>query len=195
MIAGRSQEHLATDYRVTSARMFQVLAQLKAKPSSVTRLPGMADLQGELQKARDRFLREAIVGTESSTQLARAIGAPRTTAHRWTGPQPPLPKGIIAGPGGPLQAHLHGVGLRVVEKAFARAEGSVDVAARLLGVSVMTARRWYRQLPQSAVDRRVRADLSTAEMVALRGQGLSAHDIGKRLGCTRSAVRWRLSRV
>ena len=55
----------------------------------------------------------------------------------------------------------------------------------------MTARRWWRQLPESAVDRRVRADLSTETMVELRGQRLSAHEIGKRLGSTSSAVRWR----
>jgi DNA-directed RNA polymerase specialized sigma24 family protein len=82
-----------------------------------------------------------------------------------------------------------------VEKAFERADGSVDGAARLLGCSVKTARRWWRQLPASAVDRRVRQDLSTATMVELRDQGLTAHEIGKRLWCTLSAVRWRLARV
>jgi transposase-like protein len=87
------------------------------------------------------------------------------------------------------------LGLGIVEKAFTRADGSVDVAARLLGVSVMTARRWWRKLPESAVDRRVRADLSTATMLELRAEGLSAHEIGKRLGCTSSAVRWRLGRT
>lgn len=80
----------------------------------------------------------------------------------------------------------------LVERAFARSEGSVPVAAKLLGVSVMTARRWYRQLPQSPVDRRVRADLSTATMLELKAQGRSSHEIGKRLGCTSSAVRRRL---
>ena len=42
---------------------------------------------------------------------------------------------------------------------------------------------------------RVRTDLSTAEMIELRAQGLTPHEIGQRLGCTRSAVRWRLRRV
>jgi hypothetical protein len=71
----------------------------------------------------------------------------------------------------------------------------VNVAARLLGVSVVTARRWGRQLPESAVDRRVRQDLSTATMIELRAQGLSSHEIGRRLNCTRSAVKWRLGRA
>jgi transposase len=87
------------------------------------------------------------------------------------------------------------VGLRLLEKAFGRAKGNVDGVARLLGISGMTARRWYRRLPESAVDRRVRQDLSTTDMIELRGQGLSSHEIGKRLGCTSSAVRWRLSRA
>jgi hypothetical protein len=42
----------------------------------------------------------------------------------------------------------------------------------------MTTRRWYPQLPQSAVDRRLRADLSTAAMIELKAQGLSSHEIG-----------------
>jgi len=195
MVAGKALEEIAQDFRVTPARISQVVAQLKARPSSVTRLPGTVDLRGELQRAARRFLEQAIAGTTSSTALAVKIGAARTTAFRWAGPEQPLPQGIIQGKGGPLQAHLHRVGLGLVGKAFARAEGSVDGAARLLGCSVMTARRWYRQLPQSAVDRRIRQDLSTATMIALRGQGLSSHEIGKRLGCSSSAVRWRLSRV
>jgi len=195
LIEGKSQNDLARDLRVKRPAVVQVMTQLRAKPSSVVRVPGAVDLYGGLRKAARGFLGRALDEAPSCSQLAVRIGAARTTAHRWTGPQPPLPKGIIAGTGGPLQAHLHGVGVRVVEKAFARAEGSVDVAARLLGVSVMTARRWYRQLPESAVDRRVRADLSTARMIELRDEGLSAHEISKRLGCTRSAVRWRLSRV
>jgi hypothetical protein len=194
MVAGKTLEEIAHDLRVTPPRISQVIAQLRAKPSSVTRLPGTIDLRGELQRAARRFLELAIAGTTSSTALAQRIGAARTTAFRWVGPDRPLPQGIIAGTGGPLQAHLHRVGLGLTRKAFARAEGSVEGAARLLGVSVMTARRWWRQLPQSAVDRRIRQDLSTATMIELRAQGLSAHAIGKRLGCTGSAVRWRLAR-
>jgi DNA-directed RNA polymerase specialized sigma24 family protein len=194
VIAGKSLEEIAEDLRVTPARISQVVAQLRAKPSSVTRLPGTVDLRGELQRAAQKYLTQAIQGTTSSTALAQRIGAARTTAFRWVGPDQPLPQGIIAGTGGPLQAHLHGVGLGLVGKAFVRSKGSVDVAARLLGCSVMTARRWWRQLPESAVDRRVRQDLSTATMIELRGQGLTSHAIGKRLGCTGSAVRWRLAR-
>jgi hypothetical protein len=63
--------------------------------------------------------------------------ATNTPAYCWTGPDRPLPKGIIAGTGGSLQAHLHRVGLRLARKAFERAGGSVDVGATLLGVSVM----------------------------------------------------------
>lgn len=194
MVAGKSLEEIAHDLRVTPPRISQVMTQLKAKPSCVTRLPGTVDLHSELRRAARRFLEQAIDGTTSSTALAQRIGAARTTAYRWVGPDQPLPQGIIAGTGGPLQAHLHRVGLRLVETAFARSRGSVDVAARLLGCSVMTARRWYRQLPESAVDRRVRQDLSTADMIELRAHGLSSHEIGKRLNCTGSAVRWRLAR-
>ncbi len=195
MVAGKALEEIAQDFRVTPARISQVVAQLRARPSSVTRLPGTVDLRGELQRAARRFLEQAIAGTTNSTALAKKIGAARTTAFRWVGPAQPLPQGVIAGTGGPLQTHLHQVGLGLVGKAFARSQGSVDVAARLLGCSVMTARRWYRQLPASAVDRRVRQDLSTATMLELRGQGLTPHEIGKRLGCSSSAVRWRLSRA
>lgn len=145
----RAARHLeiAHDLRVTPPRISQVIAQLRAKPSSVTRLPGTIDLRGELQRAARRFLELAIAGTTSSTALAQRIGAARTTAFRWVGPDRPLPKGIIEGRGGPLQAHLHQVGLGLVEKAVVRSKGSVDVAARLLGCSVMTARRWYRPAP------------------------------------------------
>jgi len=195
MVAGKALDQIAEDLRVTPARISQVVAQLKARPSSVTRLPGTVDLRGELQRAARRFLEQAIDGTTSSTALAVKIGAARTTAYRWVGPEQPLPQGIIQGKGGPLQAHLHRVGLGLVGKAFARAKGSVDGAARLLSCSVMTARRWYRQLPQSGVDRRVRQDLSTATMIALKAEGLSSHEIGKRLGCSSSAVRWRLRRL
>jgi DNA-directed RNA polymerase specialized sigma24 family protein len=194
VVLGKTQEDLAREFGVSGPAVCQVFAQLRAKPSSVTRLPGTIDLRGELQRAARRFLEQAIRGTTISTALAQRIGAARTTAFRWVSPDQPLPQGIIAGTGGPLQAHLHRVGIGLVEKAFARAEGSVDVAARLLGVSIMTARRWWRQLPESAVDRRVRQDLSTATMIELRGQGLSSHEIGKRLGCSSSAVRWRLGR-
>jgi hypothetical protein len=191
-VRGKTHDDLARDFRVTRPAIVQVMTRLRAQPSSVIRLPGTVDLHDELRKAARDFLTQALDNAPSCTALAQTIGAARTTAHRWIGPDAPLPKGIIAGTGGPLQAHLHGVGLRLVEKAVARADGSVDVAARLLGCSVMTARRWYRKLPESAVDRRVRADLSTETMIDLRAQGLSAHEIGKRLGCTRSAVRWRL---
>lgn len=195
VVVGKSQEEIARDYRVSAPRMWQVLERLKANPASVVRVPGRVDLRGELQRAARQFLEQAIAGTTTSAELARRIGAPKTTAHRWVGPDRPLPTGIIEGRGGPLQAHLHQVGVGLVEKAFERADNSVPVAARLLGCSVMTARRWWRQLPRSAVDRRVRPDLSTAEMLALRGQGLSAHQIGKRLGCSSSAVRWRMKRL
>lgn len=60
----------------------------------------------------------------------------------------------------------------------------MEGAAKLLGCSVMTARRWWRQQPESAADRRVRQDLSTETMMKQRGQGLTSHEIGK----------WRLSR-
>jgi hypothetical protein len=46
-----------------------------------------------------------------------------------------------------------------------------------------------------AGDLRARQDLSTETMLELRDQGVTPHEIGKRLGCTRSAVKWRLSRV
>lgn len=195
LIVGRSLEDIASEYCVTPGAMSQVLTRLRAKPSSVVRLPGTVDLHGELRRAAETFLRRALEEAPSCTQLARAIGAARTTAHRWAGPDQPLPKGTMTGTGGPLQAHLHEVGVGLVKKALERSRGSLDVAARLLGVSVMTARRWYRQLPESKIDRRVRADLSTAQMLELRGQGLTAHEIGKRLGCTSSAVRWRLGRL
>jgi len=195
LVAGKSLDDLASEYRVTPVAMCQVLTRLRAKPSSVTRLPGTVDLHGELRKAARGFLGKALQEAPSCNALADRLGTARTTAYRWTGPDRPLPKGIIAGRGGPLQTHLHRVGVNLARKAFARADGSVDVAARLLGVSVMTARRWWRQLPQSAVDRRVRADLSTATMIELRAEGLTPHEIGKRLGCTRSAVKWRLSHL
>jgi hypothetical protein len=157
---------------------------------------------GELRCARTRpapgrgsRARRSVWAFPSSAQLARRIEVPQTTAHRWVGPDRPLPKGVVAGTCGPLQAHLHRVGLQLARKAFARADGSVDVAARLLRCSVMTARRWWRRLPESTVDRRVRADLSTPQAIRRRGLGLSCHEIGKRLACTRSAVKWRLSRV
>jgi DNA-directed RNA polymerase specialized sigma24 family protein len=195
VVVGKTQEEMADEFRVSRPVMSQVMTRLKAKPSSIVRLPGTVDLHGELRRAAQKYLREALDRASSNAALAQRIGAARTTAYRWTGPDRPIPKGIIAGTGGPLQAHLHRVGLGLVETAFRRAEGSVESAATLLGVSVMTARRWWRQLPQSVVDRRVRQDLSTADMIELRSQGLTPHEIGKRLGCTRSAVKWRLSRT
>jgi DNA-directed RNA polymerase specialized sigma24 family protein len=195
VIVGKTQDEMADEFGVTRPAMSQVMTRLKAKPSSVTRIPGTVDLHGELRKAARGFLSRALDESPSCTALAVRLGTARTTAYRWTGPDCPLPKGVIAGTGGPLQAHLHRVGLGLVEKAFKRAEGSVESAATLLEVSVMTARRWWRQLPQSAVDRRVRPDLSTATMIELRAEGLTAHEIEKRLGCTRSAVKWRLARV
>jgi DNA-directed RNA polymerase specialized sigma24 family protein len=192
LIVGKSQEEMADDFKVTRPAMSQVMTGLRAKPSSIVRLPGTVDLHAELRKAARVFLSRALDEAPSCTALAVRLETARTTAHRWVGPDRPLPKGIVVGTGGPLEEHLHGVGLRLVEKAFTRAGGSVDGAARLLGCSVMTARRWWRQLPQSAVDRRVRQDLSTATMIELRDEGFTAHEIGKRLGCTRSAVKWRL---
>ena len=76
VITGRSQEELAHDYRVTPAAFCQVLAQLKEKPVSVTRLPGTVDLHGELRKAAKRFLENAISGTTSNAALVQKIRAP-----------------------------------------------------------------------------------------------------------------------
>ena len=45
---------------MTPVRMFQVLAQLKAKPSSVVRVPGTVDLRDELRKAASGFLARAL---------------------------------------------------------------------------------------------------------------------------------------
>ena len=65
----------------------------------------------------------------------------------------------------------------------------------ILGVSVMTARRWWRRLSESAIDRRTRQDLSTSRMIELRAEGLSFYQISKKLECTQSAVKWRLFRA
>jgi DNA-directed RNA polymerase specialized sigma24 family protein len=195
VVVGRSQDEMADDFGVSRPAMCQVIAQLRTKPSSVVRLPGAIDLDGELRAASERYLKGVMRGDPSNQALAAKLEAPLTTVHRWAGPDRPLPKGIIAGTGGPLQAHLHEVGIGLVEKAFERSKGSVDGAAAILGCSVMTARRWWRKLPESGVDRRVRQDLSTATMLELRGQGMSFHQISKRLNCTQSAVKWRLFRA
>lgn len=113
VIGGKSQDDLARDFRVTSVAICQVLAKLKAKPSSVTRVPGTVDLHAELHRAAQRYLKEALDEAPSCTALAVRLGTARTTAHRWVGPDRPMPKGIVAGTGGPLQAHLHQVGLRL----------------------------------------------------------------------------------
>lgn len=60
---------------MTPLAFCEVMAQLKAKAGSVTRIPETVDLHGELRKAAERFPEKA-------------------TAHRWVGPGRPLPKGI-----------------------------------------------------------------------------------------------------
>lgn len=195
VVGGKTQEDIARDLRVSAVRVFQVVERLKAEPSSVTRVPGRIDLRSELRQAMRLYLRRVVEeGTSNRAELARAMGTARSTAYQWTRPEPPLPTGIVEGTGGPLQVHLHAVGIELARKAFERAKGSTPVAARLLGISLMTARRWRRQLGAVA-DSRYRHDLSTAAMAELRAQGLSNYAIAKRLGCDRSLVRRRLRRA
>jgi hypothetical protein len=100
LIVGKSQDDLAHDFRVSRPAMCQVMTRLRAKPSSIVRLPGTVDLHGELRKAARGYLREALNESPSVTALAVRLGTARTTAHRWASPDRPLPKGIVTGTGG-----------------------------------------------------------------------------------------------
>lgn len=132
-----------------------VLAQREARPSSVTHLPETMDRRGELTARRSlETIRELDLRA-----LAMRIGTARTTAQRSRRPGLRCPSAIVEGKAGPLQAHLHEVGVKLVVRAMARA-GAVDATARRLGVSAMIACRWHRQMPGLG-RRRVRADLST----------------------------------
>lgn len=190
---GETQDQIGERYQVSAVRIFQVLTDLKARPLRPRQLPGHVDLKAALASFTKQELRRRVGSHTSITKIASALGVCRHTAYQWAHGAMPN----VRGDGLKANAFrdaIRGRALEIVGRAFERTNGKWIPAAKLLGVSQMTAYRWGKLLPEGLMlDRSTRRpDLPTERFAELRAQGLSHYAIAKRLGVSKRTVFYRL---
>jgi transposase len=190
---GETQDQMAERYQVSAPRICQVLTDLKARPLRPRQLPGHVDLKATLASFAKQELRRRIGRHTNITKIASALGVCRHTAYQWAHGAMPN----VRGDGLKANAFrdaIRGRALEIVGRAFERSNGEWIPAAKLLGVSQMTAYRWGKLLPEGLMPDRStrRPDLPTERFAELRAQGLSHYAIAKRLGVSERTVFHRL---
>lgn|GEM_PF-6742268 len=198
---GDSQAQMAEHYRVSQARISQVLTDLKSRPTRPRQLPRHVDFYAELRRYHREEMRRLSRGAVTCPELHKALGASSGSAWNWATGYVGLPS--TRAPSlkpSPLRDAIRVRALRLVGEAFRSSDGRFKDAARLLTVSPMTAYRWSRLLPAGAMGvvpnrSKRRPELPDAAFAALRAQGLSLRAIARRLGVDKATVTYRLNRA
>lgn len=191
--SGDSFGEIATHYRVSEPRISQVMADLKARPLRARQLPGHMNLRAELARFARVELKRRIGNRTGVMEISRALGVCGHTASEWAhGVIPNVRSDNLKT--NPYRDAIRAHALEIVGRAFRRTSGEWIPAAKLLGVSQMTAYRWGKLLPEGLMSDRStrRPDLPTERFAELRGQGLSHYAIAKRLGVSKQTVFYRL---
>jgi hypothetical protein len=193
IVKGKQLEEIGSELGVSGARVCQVVAQLKSRPGSVTKLPGTIDLYSELRATRDRSVRNAMNAAPSLRQAAAAVGAEAGSFLNWASARGGMVN-LRANQPSLVRDQMRARADALVRAAFAKAGGSPSLAARYLNVSVMTAWRWGRFVGV-ATDNRKRREVTEIECARLRAKGLSHQQIATQLGCPREMVTRRLAAI
>jgi transposase len=191
---GRSQVAVASDLGVSAARMSQVFARIAHDPRCKVKIPGRIDLYTEVQRILREETRRHAGRATSYTEVTRRLGP---SGWNWvTNATKRVSVRARSLAPSPVRDAARVRILALVEDAFRRNGGRFPQAAKALSVSPMTAYRWSRLLPGGVVQDRSnrRPDLSDAQVVELRSQGLGVVAIARTLGIARSTVRERLRR-